>query len=198
MTKNKIRPGVYLYPMPVSLIGTNVNGKPNFMALAWVNIVEYKPPVFAISSFETHHTNVGIKENGTFSVNIPSEEMVEVADYVGLVSGKVVDKSDVFEVFYGELETAPMITQAPINVECKVVKTIDTKEFTGAEKGHEIFIGKVINAYADEKYLTNEIPDITKVKPFVFSIDNNYWKVGDHLGRAFSMGENYKKKQLQN
>ena len=27
MSKTKIRPGVYLYPMPVSLIGTNVNGK---------------------------------------------------------------------------------------------------------------------------------------------------------------------------
>jgi flavin reductase (DIM6/NTAB) family NADH-FMN oxidoreductase RutF len=179
--------------MPVSLIGTNVNGKPNFMALAWVNIVEYKPPVFAIASYETHHTNVGIKENGTFSVNIPSEEMVVAADYVGLVSGNEVDKSDVFEVFYGELETAPMIKEAPINIECEVVKTIDTKEFTGAEKGHEIFIGRVVNAYAEEKYLTNEIPDIKKVKPFVFSIDNNYWKVGDHLGRAFSVGEEHKK-----
>jgi len=194
MTKNKIRPGVYLYPMPVSIIGTNVNGKPNFMALAWVNIVEYKPPVFAIASHETHHTNVGIKENGTFSVNIPSEEMVVAADYVGLVSGKEVDKSDVFEVFYGELETAPMITEAPINVECKVVKTIDTKEFTGAEKGHEIFIGRVVSAYAEEKYIINEIPDIMKIKPFVFSIDNNYWKIGNHLGRAFSIGKDYKKK----
>jgi flavin reductase (DIM6/NTAB) family NADH-FMN oxidoreductase RutF len=194
MTKKKIRPGVYLYPMPVSIIGTNVNDKPNFMALAWVNIVEYKPPVFAIASYETHHTNIGIKKNGTFSVNIPSEEMVVAADYVGLVSGKEVDKSDVFEVFYGELETAPMITEAPINVECEVVKTIDTKGFTGAEKGHEMFFGKVVNAYAEENYLTNEIPDITKVKPFVFSIDNNYWKVGNHLGRAFSIGEDYKKK----
>ncbi|MHA2474593.1 MAG: flavin reductase family protein [Promethearchaeota archaeon] len=99
MTKNKIRPGVYLYPMPVSLIGTNVNGKPNFMALAWVNIVEYKPPVFAIASYETHYTNVGIKENGTFSVNIPSEEMVVAADYVGLVSGNEVDKSDCSRCF---------------------------------------------------------------------------------------------------
>jgi len=193
MSKNKIRPGVYLYPMPVSLIGTNVNGKPNFMALAWVNVVEYKPPLFAISSYETHHTNIGIKENGTFSINIPSEGMVEVADYVGLVSGKEIDKSEVFEVFYGDLKTAPMITHAPVNMECKVVKTIATKDLTDAEKGHEIFIGKVINAYVDDYYLTNEIPDISKIKPFVFSIDNNYWKIGEHLGKAFSIGKNYKK-----
>jgi flavin reductase (DIM6/NTAB) family NADH-FMN oxidoreductase RutF len=192
MSKNKIRPGVYLYPMPVSLIGANVNGKPNFMALAWVNVVEYKPPLFAISSYETRHTNIGIKENGTFSINIPSEGMVEVADYVGLVSGKKIDKSEVFEVFYGDLNTAPMITHAPVNMECKVLKTIATKELTNAEKGHEIFIGKVINAYVDDYYLTNGIPDISKLKPFVFSIDNNYWKIGEHLGKAFSIGKNYK------
>ncbi len=192
MSKNKIRPGVYLYPMPVSLIGANVNGKPNFNTLAWINAVDYKPPLFAISSYETHHTNIGIKENGTFSINIPSEGMVEVADYVGLVSGKEIDKSEVFEVFYGDLKTAPMITHAPINMECKLLKTIATKELTGTEKGQEIFIGEVINAYADDYYIKNEIPDISSVKPFVFSIDNNYWKIGEHLGRAFSIGENYK------
>ncbi|MHA2008536.1 MAG: flavin reductase family protein [Promethearchaeota archaeon] len=193
MTKNKIRPGVYLYPMPVSIVGTNVKGKPTFMALAWVNIVEYKPPLFAISSHEAHYTNIGIIENGTFSVNIPSKGMVEVADYVGIVSGKKADKSEVFEVFYGDLKTAPMIIHAPVNLECKVVKTIDTKEFIDAENGHQIFIGKVINAYADEFYLTNGIPDIEKLKPFVYSIDNKYWKIGEYLGKAFSIGMEYKK-----
>jgi hypothetical protein len=45
----------------------------------------------------------------------------------------------------------------------------------------------------DDYYITNEIPDISKVKPIVFSIDNNYWKIGEHLGKAFSIGKNYKK-----
>lgn len=190
MAKNKIRPGVYLYPMPVSLIGTMVKGKPTFMALAWINVVEYKPPLIMISTFENHYTNIGIKENQTFSVNIPSEGMVEVTDYVGIVSGKEVDKSEVFKVFYGDLKTAPMIQNAPINLECKVVKSFNTKEVSEAEKGHEIFIGKVVGAYADESYLSNGIPDITKVKPFIFSIDNKYWKIGEFLGNAFSLGKN--------
>lgn len=37
---------------------------------------------------KVHYTNVGIKENKTFSVNIPSVGMVEKADYCGLVSSK--------------------------------------------------------------------------------------------------------------
>ena len=70
--KNKIRNGIYLYPMPITLIGANVKGKPNFMPIAWACFVEHKPPTILIACSQTHYTNMGIKENSTFSVNIPS------------------------------------------------------------------------------------------------------------------------------
>ena len=194
MTKNKIDPGAYLFPLPVVLIGANVNGKPNFEALAYVGIVEYKPPLIAISSYETHYTNRGIKENNTFSVNTPSAEMVQVTDYCGIISGTETDKSEVFDVFYGELKTAPMITQAPLNLECKVVKTIKITELVDTEKSHELFIGEIIGAYADEYYLTNDKPDILKLKPFILSqTEGNYRKIGESIGKAFTIGKNYKK-----
>ncbi|GAH10586.1 unnamed protein product, partial [marine sediment metagenome] len=37
MTKNKIKPGTYLFPRPVVLIGANINEKPNFEPLAFVS-----------------------------------------------------------------------------------------------------------------------------------------------------------------
>lgn len=40
MNKNKIQPSAYLFPMPVVLIGANMNGKPSFETLAYVGIVE--------------------------------------------------------------------------------------------------------------------------------------------------------------
>ena len=109
MSKNKIKPGVYLYPMPLTIVGANIKDKPNFMTIAWVGIVEYNPPMISISASQSHYTNQGIIENETFSVNIPSEEMLVVADYIGIKSGKEIDKSGIFEVFYGSLSTAPMI-----------------------------------------------------------------------------------------
>lgn len=202
MMKNKIKVGPYLFPMPVVLVGAKVNGKPNFEPLAYVGIVESKPPLISISSYETHYTNIGIKENGTFSVNTPSEGMIEVTDYCGLHSGKEVDKSEIFDIFYGELKTAPMITHAPLNLECKVVKTIDTKDITGAEKSHEIFIGQIVHAYADEYYIvdlnpdpeiTDERPDIRKLNPFLYSYDDTYWKVSENIGKAFNIGKKFEK-----
>ncbi|UCC21289.1 MAG: flavin reductase family protein [Promethearchaeota archaeon] len=191
--KNKIKAGAYLFPTPVVLIGANVKGKPNFETLAYVGIVEATPPMISISSYETHYTNIGIKENGTFSVNTPSEGMIEITDYCGLYSGKEVDKSGIFEIFYGELKTAPMITHSPLNLECKVVKTIDIKEISGEEESHEIFIGQIIHAYADEYYLTEEKPDILKLNPLLYS-SNKYWKLSESIGEAFNIGEDYIKK----
>ena len=174
MTKNKIYVGPYLFPMPVVLVGANVDGKPNFLPIAWVSIVESKPPMISISSHQNHHTNEGIKQNGTFSVNTPSEGMLEVTDYCGIKSGKKVDKSEIFEVFYGELRNAPMIQASPLNLECKVVKTISTKDITGAEIGHDIIIGEIMHAYADEYYIFNEKPDIKKLNPLLYSMDHTY------------------------
>ena len=196
MTKNKIPPGCYVFPTPVVLVGSNVNGKANFNAIGWVCGLEFGPPLISISSNQQHYNNIGIKENQTFSVNTPSLDMVTISDYCGIMSGKKVDKSEIFEVFYGELETAPMIKEAPLNLECKVIHTVDTTKIANAKNGHDVFIGEVIQAYAEEKYLTNGAPDIAKLNPFVLSSSEKkmkYFKIGEEIGRAWNIGLNYKK-----
>ena len=185
-----------MFPTPTVLIGANVNGKANFNAIGWVSGLEFGPPLISISSNQQHHNNVGIKENQTFSVNTPSVDMAEIADYCGIQSGKKADKSEIFDVFYGELETAPMIKEAPLNLECKVIHMVDTSEIAKAKMGHDIFIGEVVQAYADEKYLTNGIPDMEKIKPLVLSQSRSksrYYEIGKEIGVAWSIGANYKK-----
>ena len=191
MKKVKITPGAYLFPMPVALIGANVNGKANFETLAYVGIVEADPPMISIASWETHYTNIGINENRTFSVNTPTEDLAEKIDYCGIVSGKEINKSEVFDIFYGDLKTAPMVNKSPLNLECEVIKSFKIKDFVEIEEGHEIFIGKIVNVYADEDYLTEGIPDIAKLKTYTYSI-NNYWKIGEKLAPAFEIGKKYK------
>jgi flavin reductase (DIM6/NTAB) family NADH-FMN oxidoreductase RutF len=190
MTKNKIKLSSYLFPRPVVLIGADISGKPNFEPLAYISSVEDKPPLISIASYETHFTNIGIKENGTFSVNTPSEDILEGTDYCGIVSGRENDKSKVFDVFYGELKTAPMISKAPLNLECRVIKTFIIKDLTGAEKGHELFIGEVVNAYAEEEYLTEGAPDISKINTFTYSM-KQYWNVGKPISKAWEIGKNF-------
>ncbi|MFW9942695.1 MAG: flavin reductase family protein [Candidatus Thorarchaeota archaeon] len=196
MTKNKIAPGCYVFPVPVVLVGANVNGKANFNAIGWVVGLEFTPPLISVCSNQAHYNNIGIKENKTFSVNTPTVDMVEKTDYCGIKSGKSVDKSEVFDVFYGELKTAPMIKEAALNLECKLIHTVDTKQISDTKMGHDLFIGEVVQVYADEKYLLNGVPDLEKIKPFVLSGSRNrqrYYNIGEELGVAWSIGNNYKK-----
>ena len=103
--KTKLGAKNLLFPMPTILVGANVNGKPNYITIAHCGIVALSH--ISISLRKGRYTSSGIKENGTFSVNIPSEEMVKETDYCGLFSGKDTDKSKLFQTFYGTLDTAP-------------------------------------------------------------------------------------------
>ena len=145
----KIKTGVYnpLPIAPVVLVGANVNGKPNYMAVGYVNGVNVKPAIVYVSLNKKNHTPREVIENGTFSINVPSADYVVETDYCGIVSGKNVDKSRVFTTFYGELETAPMIEEFPITCECW---------FTGQQVEFEmdtVYFVEIIQVYVDEEVL---------------------------------------------
>ena len=174
-----------LYPMPVTLVGALVEGKPNYVTIAHVGIMTHKTVSLGIN--KVHYTNAGIKENKCFSINIPSEDMVVETDYCGLESGRETNKSDVFKTFYGSLAKAPMIEECPINMECRLLEVLD-------RKSHEVFIGEVVETFCDEKALTQGTIDYSLVKPMFFDMPKrNYWKLGKSCGEAWSIGKKYKK-----
>ncbi|MGB9979718.1 flavin reductase family protein [Methanobacterium sp.] len=187
MKKIDIGKNGFVYPMPVALLGTNIENKANFMALGWVMRASINPPLLTVSVNKNHLTNKAIRENKTFSVNFPSIDMIEATDYCGLVSGKTADKSDLFEIYYGNLKTAPMIKECPLSLECKLN---DIYEMPASD----LFIGEIISTYTEEKYLTDNKPDIEKINPAVLTMpDNNYWSVGENIGKAWNIGKNLKK-----
>jgi flavin reductase (DIM6/NTAB) family NADH-FMN oxidoreductase RutF len=187
MNKINVGPNFPLYPMPVTLVGATVKGRPNFLAVAWVSRVNLDPPILAVALNKVRHTAVGIQEHKTFSVNLPGTDLVVETDYCGIVSGKEVDKSSLFEVFYGELKTAPLIGQCPLSMECKVIESVSLPT-------HILFMGEVVSAYTDERFLTEGKPDMHKMRPFMFiRPEGTYWTLGEKVGEAYQIG-----KQLRN
>jgi len=158
-----------LCPMPITIVGTVRNGKVNFMNIAHIGILNAgSPHLVSIAVNKNHYSRYGIIENRTYSINIPSRKQMIEVDYVGLVSGKNVDKSKVFEVFYGELKTAPMVANCPLSIECKLVDVYEIKT-------HELFIGEVVNSYADDSCLTDGKVDLAKVDPLLFDMSSTQY-----------------------
>ncbi len=185
--KKNLGPVNSLYPSLTVLVGAYVNGKPNFITIAHVGIMTLSQISVGIN--KAHYTNEGIKENGTFSVNIPSRDLVEKTDYVGLVSGRKTDKAELFDLFYGELGTAPMIRQCPVCMECKVERIVDFPR-------HDVFVGDIVATYADESVLESNTVDIGKVNPILFGMGGRaYWALGERIAGAWDVGKRLQKKE---
>ena len=191
MGKIKIDNGAaFLYPMPMVLVGTVVEGKANFMAVGWVSRVNFKPPLLAVA-LGPHHTNKGIDENGEFSINIPDVSLIEKTDYCGLVSGSKTDKSELFNVFFGELDKAPLIEECPVSISISLFDTVKLPFNT-------LYIGEPKEVFSEEKYMSDSMLDIKKVNPFTLTMpDNHYWSIGENLGKAWNIGKSLKKKGLK-
>jgi flavin reductase (DIM6/NTAB) family NADH-FMN oxidoreductase RutF len=187
---SKVKLGKKLPPMamPVVLVGANVKGKANFCTLAWVTMMEDEPPLIGLMMGKKRRTKDGMLENGTFSVNIPSASMVRATDYCGIRTGARTDKSQVFDIFYGELGTAPMISEAPITAECRLKEIV-------LFHGTDLIIGEVNEVYADKKVMSKGKVDLGKVDPLLYALGGGpYFSLGPKVAKAFSVGKGYKRK----
>ncbi|KPK35207.1 MAG: flavin reductase [Nitrospira bacterium SG8_35_1] len=180
---------LFCLPWTQTILGSHLGGKVNYMALDWLTRVNFKPAMLGICVNKNNASHNAIIDTGEFSINIPTADMVAVTDYTGLVSGKRTDKSDLFEVFYGELRGAPMIQECPLNIECKVAQRVELPT-------NSFFIAEIVNIYCDEKVMTNSHPDAAKIKPFVLTMpDNRFWAIGECLGKAWHEGKKFGKSQ---
>jgi len=117
--------------------------------------------------------------------------MVEQTDYCGLVSGRESDKASIFEVFYGDLKTAPMIESCPLSLECRLADILELPT-------NDLFIGEIVNGYADEGSFTEGKLDVQKIDPLLLTMpDNSYWRIGDYVGAAWSIGASLMKKKSE-
>jgi flavin reductase (DIM6/NTAB) family NADH-FMN oxidoreductase RutF len=186
MTKIKIDTNVTGYPMPTVLVGSMVAGKANFMAVGWITRVNFNPPMIAVA-LGPHYTNTGIEEKKEFSINIPDVSLVAETDYCGLVSGGKTDKSALFDLFYGELKSAPLIKRCPLAMACSLYDKVKLPVNT-------LYIGEIVEVFSEERYLTEGKPDIKKINPFTLTMpDNQYWGVGALVGKAWQSGKKLKK-----
>jgi flavin reductase (DIM6/NTAB) family NADH-FMN oxidoreductase RutF len=188
MGKIALEKNSFCLPWTQTLLGSRADGKVNFMALDWLTRANFDPPMLGICVGKGHATNRAIRTTGQFSVNVPTVEMVAVTDYCGIVSAKRGDKSSLFDVFYGELKEAPLITSCPLNLECRVVQAVDLPSNT-------FFIGEIVTIFSEEKYLSDGKPDVKKIRPFLLTMpDNRFWAVGDQVGKAWKDGASYREK----
>ncbi len=205
-TKRSLGVKAELHPKPAAVIGSyDKAGKPNMMTAAWIGICNSNPLSIAVSMRPATYSHGNVTESKSFTVNIPSSELVKYVDYVGRFSGKDVDKfkETGLTPVRGEFVNAPYIKEFPIVIECEVTEFYDLGS-------HRQFIGKVIDVKADEAILNAQGNiDMNLLNPLIYEGDNYYEtgrlvaKVGESLneidGKPFvpTYGQRFENETLE-
>ena len=171
-------------PLPVLIIATyNEDGTADAMNAAWGGQCGGKHIALNLGA---HVSTENIQRNQAFTVSFADNSHLVASDYVGLVSAKdVKDKLEKagLHTVKSEFVNAPVITDYPLTIECKVVSIRE-------ELGETRVVGEVVNLSADEDILDeNGTVDLGKMQPLVFdSASHAYRVVGEKVGAAFKDG----------
>ena len=186
MMKQSLGAKTILYPTPVVVVGTyDKQEKPNMMTVGWIGVCCSKPPCVAVSLRKATYTYSNIVERGAFTVNVPSEKYIKETDYVGIASGKKVEKFSATKLtpVKSDLVDAPYVNEFPLVLECKLLHTIEIGL-------HTQFIGEILDAKADDSVLEKGVPNMKKINPILLVPETwLYYGVGNYLGKAFSIGK---------
>lgn len=174
------------FPTPVLVVGTyDKHGTPNMVTVAWASICCSNPPCVAIALRKATYSYQNIVDRQAFTVGVPGEKQIKVADYVGMISGAHKNKfvETGLTAVHSDLVDAPYVAELPVVLECKLLHTLELGL-------HTQFIGEIMDVKADESVLGDEdLPDLKKLAPFLFAPGvRNYYGVGALLGKAYSIG----------
>ncbi len=186
MTKRKLGPCVTFFPQPTTLVSSvDAQGETDLMTASWVGIVSKTPPTIGLSLNQSRKTYQNIRETGCFVVNMVPASLATEADYCGLKSGRDEDKKLVTGLHFepAEAVAAPLVTEAPLNVECRLTSEIDLGEY-------RLLLGEILQIHAVEKAFRSEGGmDALAFDPLVYLGGiREYWDLGQKVAQAYKEG----------
>ena len=122
-----------------------------------------------------------IEKPGEFVINLTNRKLAKVTDFVGVRSGRDMDKFNL----EGDLKLtkepsrvvkAPCIAESPLCLECKVRQIIPLGT-------HDMFIGEVVSTNVDESLLDeNGRLDLQRADLIAYA-HGEYYSLGQKLGK---------------
>ena len=190
MARQFWKPSNLLSPVPAVLVScADEDGKPNVMTAAWAGTVCSDPVMVSVSIRKERFSHDIIKRTGEFVINLTTEDLAFVTDYMGVKSGRDIDKFGL----EGKLKLtpspskyvkAPGIAESPVSLECKVIQILELGS-------HDMFIGQVLSTDIDDKYLDEKGKlDLAKAGLIAYN-HGEYYGMGRYVGK---FGYSVKKK----
>lgn len=179
MAKISWKPGNMIYPLPAVIVTCGSNeSEYNAITVAWTGTICTNPPMTYISVRPERHSYDIIRRNGSFIINLTTEEMVKATDYIGVRSGAKEDKLEKTKLAYsiGEVVKAPVLTASPVSIECRVT---EIKELGS----HHMFIAEVVNVQVDDRFMDESNKFHLDQSRLIAYSHGRYFGLGQFLGK---------------
>lgn len=176
-----------LHPVPIVLIGIRIPGKENkanFTTIGDIAIAGLNPPLVMLSLNHKHLAREGIDSYGEFSIIVPEKQDIEKVDYCGMVSGREVDKSQLFDWEWSN-RIVPVIPSMPVNLICRTVEKVRVEQ-------RVIYVARVIDRLLRKDVGAGTLKDL---KTILYGLDNNYYTPGPTVGRGYAEGKTIGEKE---
>ena len=194
MPKEMWKPGNMLYPLPPVLVTChNKKGESNMLTVAWAGTICSTPAMLSISVRKERYSHPMLMETGEFVVNLPTEDLVWETDEAGVRSGRDLNKWESLHLHQeeGKILSVPMISECPVNMECKVKQVLELGS-------HDLFLAEIVAVHVDSALLDEKKRlQLEKAKLLAYS-HGQYFGLGTVLGSfGFSVRKGAKKKSSE-
>jgi flavin reductase (DIM6/NTAB) family NADH-FMN oxidoreductase RutF len=192
MAKVDWKPGNMLYPLPAVMVSLGaIPEEYNIITIAWTGTICSDPPMCYISVRPERHSYEILKKNREFVINLTTANLAFATDWCGVRSGRDHNKFEIMKLTPGKASkvNAPIIEEAPINIECKVTEIIPLGT-------HHLFLAEVVNVKAEDKHLDSKTGAFSlEDANLVAYAHGKYYELGKKIGKFGYSVEKKKKKR---
>jgi len=130
----------------IFVISVDSRKMPSGMIAGWSMKCSFEPPLYAVALWEKGYTHKLIDQSKEFVVAVPNKDLEKAVRVFGTRHGNKIDKFEEtkLKTKKAKFVSVPLILEATINMECKVVDRYITGD-------HIIYIGEVLASYLDKK-----------------------------------------------
>lgn len=189
MNKVAWQGGALLGPLPAVMVSCGDMENSNIITVAWCGITNTIPPKTYVSIRPSRYSYNIIKEKKEFVINLTPSALAKKADWCGVYTGKKVDKFKEcgFTKERASKIDAPLISECPISIECKVTDIIPLGS-------HDMFLADIVAVNVEKSLLEGDKLCINRAHLCAFA-HGEYYKLGERIGK---FGFSVKKKKMPN
>ena len=165
-------------PLPPAIVSVGRGEEINLLTVGWTGILATKPPKTYISVRPTRHSHALLMKYPEFVINLPSADMARAVDFVGIYTGKKMNKFERSGLTPTEstVVSAPTVAECPVAIECRVCEVVSMGS-------HDVFFADIVAISTHDEIVDPDGKLRFDLANLLAYAHGEYFKLGERLGK---------------